>query len=489
MLPVSPIPVELWNQIPPTAQAAVLALGQKYERRLQALQQQVAQLTERLNQNSTNSSQPPSSDPPHLKRRPPKESSGRQQGGKPGHARRQRPLVPPERVQQIIPLKPSACRRCGHALYGEDAQPRRHQVAEIPPLQPEVTEYRLHRLSCSSCGTRTCASLPAGVPAGAFGPRLQAVLAILAGGYRLGKRPIRQLAHDLFGLSISTGMVVKLERSTAEALQEPMAELEEYLRTQHANVDETSWREAGQKAWLWVVVTPLVTVFHIAATRCGKVAGQLLGSAYRQVVTSDRWKAYNGCRRRQFCSGLRAHAREALTRGGAEFERRAGDRVSRVIGPALGAPGIDMANTLKDMPPLLHDARLSDCRWDGHLNTLHLCFRCLRRNVDRTPVEDCTVDLKLGGVERIVAYYSPASVTVKPSEFEPDSRITLADLEDWRRGAVEAHLAINSPQAKFEAATACVREALVGGPEDRPIESPLRVHVSFEPHSYGPHPR
>ena len=80
-----------------------------------------------------------------------------------------------------------------------------------------------------------------------------------------------------------------------------MAELEGHVRTQHANVDETSWREAKHKAWLWVVVTPLVTVFHIAATRCGKVAGELLGSAYRQVVTSDRWKAYNGFRRRQFC--------------------------------------------------------------------------------------------------------------------------------------------------------------------------------------------
>ena len=67
-------------------------------------------------------------------------------------------------------------------------------------------------------------------------------------------------------------MVAKLERSTADALDQPMAELEEYVRTQHANVDETSWREAMHKAWLWVVVTPLVTVFHIAVTRCGKVA-------------------------------------------------------------------------------------------------------------------------------------------------------------------------------------------------------------------------
>src|SRR5579871_28115 len=301
MSSVPPIPVELWDQIPPAAQAAILALVKQYEQRLQALQQQVEDLRQRLNQNSTNSSRPPSSDPPHVKRRPPQPSSGRQKGGQPGHARQQRPLVPPEQVQQTIPVMPSACRKCGQALHGEDPQPRRHQVAETPPVQAEVTEYRLHRLTCTACGTRTCASLPAGVPTGAFGPRLQALLTLLAGGYRLGKRPIRQLAHDLFGLSISTGMVAKLERSTADALQKPVAELEGYVRMQHANVDETSWREAMHKAWLWVVVTPLVTVFHIASTRCGKVAGRLLGSAYRKVVTSDRWKAYNGFRRRQFC--------------------------------------------------------------------------------------------------------------------------------------------------------------------------------------------
>jgi transposase len=301
MQPVPPIPVELWSQIPPAAQAAILALVQQYEQRLQALQRKVDQLTERLNQNSTNSSRPPSTDPPHVKRRPPKPASDRKKGGQPGHARQQRPLVPPQQVKQTIPLMPSSCRKCGQALHGEDPHPRRHQVAEIPPVEAEVTEYRLHRLTCTACGTRTCASLPAGVPTGAFGPRLQALLAILAGGYRLGKRPIRQLAHDLFGLSISTGIVAKLERSTAEALAQPMAELEEYVRTQHVNIDETSWREAMHKAWLWVVVSPLVTVFHIAATRCANVAKAMLGSAHPQVVTSDRWKAYNGFRRRQFC--------------------------------------------------------------------------------------------------------------------------------------------------------------------------------------------
>jgi transposase len=113
-----------------------------------------------------------------------------------------------------------------------------------------------------------------------------------------------------------------------------MAELEEYVRTQHANVDETSWREAMHKAWLWVVVTPLVTVFHTASTRCGKVAGGLLGSAYRQVVTSDRWKAYNGFRRRQFCwSHLRRDFQAMIDRqnGGSPIGERLLDLSDRMF--------------------------------------------------------------------------------------------------------------------------------------------------------------
>jgi transposase len=158
-------------------------------------------------------------------------------------------------------------------------------------------------------------------------------LAVLAGGYRLGKRPIRQLAHDLFGLSISTGMIAKLERSTSDALECPMTELEEHVRAQPANVDETSWRGAGQRAWLWVVVTPLVTVFRIASTRCGQVARQLLGSTYGQVVTSGRWKAYNPFHRRQLSW---AHLRR-------DFQAMV-DR--RNVGAAIGKRPIELSDRM-----------------------------------------------------------------------------------------------------------------------------------------------
>jgi hypothetical protein len=70
---------------------------------VQALQQQVRDLQERLNQNSTNSSRPPSTDPPAVKRRPPRPPSGRPSGGQPGHARQQRPLLPPDHTEVLKP--------------------------------------------------------------------------------------------------------------------------------------------------------------------------------------------------------------------------------------------------------------------------------------------------------------------------------------------------------------------------------------------------
>src|SRR4051795_3758387 len=253
-----PLPQVIWDTLTPEAQAAVSVLVQSFERR-------IADLEERLNKNSTNSSKPPSSDPPSLKRRPPTPASGKKRGGQPGHQRQARPLVPPQQLRHVIDRKPPECRWCHQVLQGDDPEPIRHQVAEVPPVRPTVDEYRLHRLTCPRCRTSTCATLPPGVPRGAFGPRLRAILSVLAGAYRLGKRPIRQLVFDLLGLTISTGMICRLERQSAAELAAPVEELRQYVRDAgSAHIDETSWWQGQDKAWLWGAVTDLVTVFTIA---------------------------------------------------------------------------------------------------------------------------------------------------------------------------------------------------------------------------------
>jgi transposase len=322
------IPNELWDTVPPAAQAALLAVFEslrcrigQLEREVEELKNQVAELTARLNQNSSNSSKPPSSDPPSVKRAPPRRLTGKKRGGQRGHKRHRRDLVPPEKVTASLDIKPETCRRCGTALLGDDSDPLRHQVAELPPIEPVVTEYRLHRLVCEECGENTCGQLPTEVPRGAFGPRLQSVLSLLAGAYRLGKRPIQSLARDLFGLTVSTGMICKLEQATSETLAVPVEELREYIRNQDAGADETSWRENRGKAWLWVAVTKAVTVFTIATSRGAKVIREMLGEGYNRVLTSDRWTAYTWLKFRQLCwSHLRRDFQAMIDRanGGSE---------------------------------------------------------------------------------------------------------------------------------------------------------------------------
>ena len=178
-------------------------------------------LRARLGLNSTNSSKPPSSDPIGLKRKPPTPPSRRKRGGQPGHRKAFRALVPPEELRSSTDRRPGACRRCGHALHGEDPTPLIHQVADLPGIEPLVDGTRLHRLACPDCWMTTCATLPEGVSTSHFSPYTQAVLATLAGHYRLSKRQIQQLAGDLLGLSISTGMISKLERQSAAVLEAP----------------------------------------------------------------------------------------------------------------------------------------------------------------------------------------------------------------------------------------------------------------------------
>src|SRR6266516_1419752 len=111
-----------------------------------AIEAELADLRARLGQDSSNSSRPPSSDPPGTPR--PEAATGtRRPGGQPGHAGHHRALLPPERVDQVITLRPEWCADCGAPLAAEagpdDPAEERHQVVELPALAVVAAEYRL----------------------------------------------------------------------------------------------------------------------------------------------------------------------------------------------------------------------------------------------------------------------------------------------------------------------------------------------------------
>ena len=317
--PELPITEEDWNRTPPAVQAVVMALWQQ----VAALQAEVAQLREQLGRNSQNSSKPPSSDAPSAPPRPKRAPSGRKPGGQPGHTGHGRKLVPVEQVQHVLDLKPTGCDQCGALLLGEDAHPVRRQVTELPRVEPEVTEYRQHTLTCLACGAQTQAEFPADLPSGSFGPRVQATVGYLTGRMGMSQRDVEEALQTVFHTDISLGSIPAQEDQVSAALAEPVQAVQTYVQQQPIqNVDETSWREKTKRAWLWINTTPLVTLFLVLATRGAKSAQRILGAVVKSIVGSDRWSGYTWLdpQQRQLCWAHLKRDFQALVERGGESE-------------------------------------------------------------------------------------------------------------------------------------------------------------------------
>jgi transposase len=315
------LPEALWAPLDPAVQAVLVALAGQ----VVALREEVRVLSAQREQHSGNSSRPPSSDPPQAPRRPAAPPSGRRPGGQPGHVAHQRAVAPPERVGRVVDHRPRACGRCAAVLPA--AVPSTgfvaHQVTEVPVVRAEVTEHRLHRVVCPACGAPTRAGVPADVPSGAFGPRLQATVAVLRGQYHLSERQTADVCGALLDAPLSTGSVDALCRDTAATLAAPVAAVRATLSTARVvNADETHWPhpQARRTHWLWVAVTGATTVFTLAASRGSAVIKGLLGTDYDGVVGSDRYSAYGWLdeSRRQVCWAHLVRDLQALVdRGGA----------------------------------------------------------------------------------------------------------------------------------------------------------------------------
>ena len=178
------------------------------------LKTQVAELLEKLNQNSSHSHKPPSSDPPgDRKRRRAKDKKKRKRGGQKGHKGNRRELLPPQQVDKLVDHFPHECESCWNPLPRiPDPHAKRYQVTEVPPIRPHTTEHRRHAVTCPHCHYVTRAPYDAAkIPASAFGPRLMSLMALLTGYYHLSRRKAQGFLADVLGVSVSLGALSTVE--------------------------------------------------------------------------------------------------------------------------------------------------------------------------------------------------------------------------------------------------------------------------------------
>lgn len=279
----------------------VLALLEWQANEIKRLSDRIAALEAGLAPNPNNSSKPPSSEHPHAKTTPRKPKSKRQPGGQPGHAKHQRALIPTEQCQEVVPCLPSTCRRCGVPLTGTDPDPLRHQVWELPPLVPVVTEYQQHRLVCR-CGCSTCGELPAGVSTCQAGPQLIAFSGLLMACFRQSKRRAALFLSMILKQPASPGWLVTLQQHVAEAVQPAYDELAAALPAEpQLHVDESPTKQGQAKSWVWTFVARTFTLFACSLTRAATVPQHLLGTTYAGIIHCDRARMYWAFGRLQYC--------------------------------------------------------------------------------------------------------------------------------------------------------------------------------------------
>jgi transposase len=298
---------------------------EELKRRVAELEALVRDLRERLGLNATNSSLPPSASPPAAPKPVAKRPTGKRPGAQPGHPPLLRRRLPAERVTRAVVFAPARCGHCRAALPAlpgpGDPEPTWHQVAELPPVAAEVVEYQGHYRTCPGCGALSHAPVPAGLKAHSVGPRLAAALAYLAGCHHVSKRGLEEIAAALFGVPLALGTVSRLEGQMSAALAAPHAEALEAVRAAPAkHVDETGWKQAGQRRWLWLAATSTAAAFLVCAGRGSAALKALLGAGVIGFLTSDRWAAYDKWPlwRRQVCwAHLKRDFQKLVDRGGA----------------------------------------------------------------------------------------------------------------------------------------------------------------------------
>lgn len=284
-------------------EAVVTTLLQLCER-IDKLEMRVASLS----QNSTNSSKPPSSDGLEVKKKPKKRKSRKKQGGQPGHNGKNRELLPAEEMDNIQEHFPEQCKRCG-SLFPEEQKiptenPSRYQWFELPEIRPIMEEHRCHSLACP-CGGETTADLPKYVAVSSFGPRLHAAIAYLNAEHRVSRRGITDIFQNFFHLDIALGSTCNVASRVSEACRPVAGRIKEFIANALIlNIDETGWKNKGQRRYLWTFVSSICVYFLISTSRGAKVLKEVLGPSFAGVIGSDDHSAYSAYHKngkRQLC--------------------------------------------------------------------------------------------------------------------------------------------------------------------------------------------
>ncbi|GIH70957.1 transposase [Sphaerimonospora thailandensis] len=200
----------------------------------------------------------------------------------------------PDRVETLP--APDRCAGCDAALGDtSDVGHRRAQVTELPRVRPETVECRLPVRRCG-CGHQTSAVAPPGVQAGqaCYGPNVKTMVALIAEIGHTSMERTALLMKLMFGLSVSTGFVAKVDAQLGDRLAPFEEQVKERLRkAEIAGTDETPVSLAGSTAYIYGMHDGKVVWYGAGATRGHEtIKGFGLLTGFTGILVRDDYVGY-----------------------------------------------------------------------------------------------------------------------------------------------------------------------------------------------------
>jgi transposase len=258
------------------------------------------------------------------------------------HAGAHRPLHPNPTCERDVVAE--QCPHCRADVSGV-AQTALHiyDRIEVPKIEPDVTQVRLHGGVCPCCARRFTAEPPAGLePGSPFGPNLRAFAIYLRFAHAISFERLSRLMSDLVGLEISEGALVNILRDSRGAFARQKSLIRERLLAGSIlQSDETSVRVGKRSWWNWVFHHGEDCCFLIRPSRGKDVVEEFLGELRPDIWVSDRFAAQMGWARtdNQVClAHLIRDAKYAIEAGDSAFAPRLRKLLQRACGIASRRP-------------------------------------------------------------------------------------------------------------------------------------------------------
>jgi transposase len=219
-------------------------------------------------------------------------------GRKKGHpaAHRSRP----EHVDRVeeAPLPP-CCPDCAGPVVEDEVQEQYQE--DIPrPVPKIVTQFNVHIGHCAQCQRRVQGRHPdqtsdaLGAAAVQVGPNALGLAAEMKHGLGVSYGKVARLLKTSFDLGVARSTVARADERLASRLTPTYQQLILRLRASEVvHADETGWKVAGQRAWLWVFTNDGLSVYTIDPTRAHEVVERILGEDFAGVLGCDCFLAYD----------------------------------------------------------------------------------------------------------------------------------------------------------------------------------------------------